>query len=73
VITYSAVTIQSHWWGSSYKAKSKETPPKIVRGSHRNIAEDCNNNSQACVMMQWGVIWKAMSSLSVVPASAANA
>jgi hypothetical protein len=73
VITYSAVTIQSHWWGSSYKAKSKETPPKIVRGSHRNIAEDCNNNSQACVMMQWKVIWKAMSSVSVVPASAANA
>jgi len=27
VITYSAVTIQSHWWGSSCDARSKETPP----------------------------------------------
>jgi len=73
VITYSAVTIQSHWWGSSYDARSKETPPKIARCPHRNIAEDCNNNSQACVMKQRGVNWRAMPSARLVPASAATA
>jgi hypothetical protein len=73
VITYSAVPIQSHWWGSSDDARSKETPQEIARCSHRNMAEDCNNNSQACVMKQRGVNWRAMSSASLVPASAAIA
>ena len=33
----SAVTIQSHWQGSSCTAKNKKTPPMIARSSYCNI------------------------------------